>query len=88
MDRIEIELGDGRKLVAYPYSDQEHFKEVWVDVENKDGSTIPIAVIGCTAELPIREFIARLWTGKNVSDGTDYDKEIHIESMEAEDEEG
>jgi hypothetical protein len=79
MNRIEIELGDGRKLVAYPYSETSKFKEVWIDVESADGDTTPIAVIGCQAGLPIREFTARLWASR---DGEEYDKEIHIESME------
>ena len=83
MGRIEIELGDGRKLVAYPYSEKSKFKEVWVDVESADGDTIPIAVVGCHAGLPSRKFTARLWSSRNCEE---YDKEIHIESMEEPDE--
>jgi len=82
MDRIEIELGDGRKLVAYPYSSEEMYKEVWIDVEGTDGSTTPIAIVGCRAGLPITDFTAKLWTRRDTVDGEDYDKEIHIESME------
>lgn len=88
MNRIEIELGDGRKLVAYSYASEDMYKEIWIDVEGPDGSTTPIAIVGCPAGLPITDFTAKLWTRKNTADGEDYDKEIHIESMEAEDEEG
>jgi len=82
--QFKIDLGDGRKLVAHSYFEESIYKEVWIEVENTDGSLVPIAIVGCHAGIPIHEFTARLWTRKDATDGTDYDKEIHIESMEVE----
>lgn len=85
--KISIDLGDGRKLVAYPYADENAYKEIWVDVEDKDGASTPVAIIGCQAGVPIREFTARLWAGKETEDGTEWSHEIHIEHMEASEDE-
>lgn len=71
---IVVDLPDGRKLVAYPYG-SELFREIWIDIIDKNGVQHGVAIVGCPEHDP-EAFSVRIWENYF---GDDYTKEIPID---------